>query len=64
MYELAKVSLNNRGNEIKSCERRSLELRNHTGQTENSKENQPLHSTGLADNHVTDENVSNGLDNE
>ena len=29
MYELAKVSLNNRGNEIKSVERRSLELRDN-----------------------------------
>ena len=27
MYELAKVSLNNRGNEIKSVERKSGELR-------------------------------------
>ena len=33
MYELAKTSLNNRGNEIKSCERRSSELREQNPST-------------------------------
>ena len=36
MYELAKVSLNNRGNEIRSFERRSLEVRENTDDKENN----------------------------
>ena len=34
MYELAKASVNNRGNELKSCERRSLDLRDQAGELE------------------------------
>ena len=38
MYDLAKVSLNNRGNEIRSFERRSLEGRENA---DDEKENNP-----------------------
>ena len=36
MYEIAKVSLNNCGNELKSCERRSVDSHNSSeGSTSN-----------------------------
>ena len=45
MYELAKVSLNKRGNEIKSVERKSGELRLSNPQTDDNR----VHAAGPAE---------------
>ena len=55
MYELAKISVNNKGNEIKSCERRSGDLREINSQPD-----------GLGDHgsHIPDDNLGNIVNEE
>ena len=55
MYELAKSSLNNKDNEIKSCERRSGDLREMNSQPDD---------LGDHVSHIPDDNLGNIVNEE